>query len=207
MSDRKELKSPLPTNTRQTAVVASLKHRSAVLTTGEEVPIDALIFCTGYEYTFPFLAPSCHVKVDDRRVMPLYKHILHTEYTSLAFIGLCKAILPFPHFDCQVRFTLAAWDGSVELPTLAEMDADTERDYQTKLASGDPHRYAHRLLHKQWEYNDLLASLAGFPPLSDKLRQIFNSVLAAALANLPGYKHMKVEQTGPETYVLQNLQV
>ncbi|KAI0233547.1 Flavin-containing monooxygenase FMO GS-OX5 [Lamellibrachia satsuma] len=205
LSHRKEpKKSPLPTNIRQTTVVASLKPHSAVLTTGEEVPIDAFIPCTGYEYTFPFLAPSCHIKVDDSRVMPLYKHLLHTEYTSLAFIGLCSTVLPFPQFECQVRFTLAAWDGSMKLPTLAEMDADTEHDYQAKLASGEPHRYAHKLASRQWEYNDMLASLAGFPPLSDILRQIYNSVHAAKAVNLLGYKRMKVERTGPDTYILQN---
>ena len=92
----------------------------------------------------------------------------------------------------------------MKLPTLAEMDADTERDYQAKLASGEPHRYAHKLASRQWEYNDMLASLAGFPPLSDILRQIYNSVHAAKAVNLLGYKRMKVERTGPDTYILQN---
>ncbi|KAK2142795.1 hypothetical protein NP493_4745g00000 [Ridgeia piscesae] len=38
---KKGLQAPLPTNLRQTATVASLKPDSAVLTTGEELLLDA----------------------------------------------------------------------------------------------------------------------------------------------------------------------
>ena len=187
------LKGPLPVNIRQTAGATSLKPRSVVLTTGEEIPVDAFIVCTGYEYSFPFLAPSCHVAVDDGRVAPLYKHVLHTGHTSLAFIGLCSKVLPFPQFDCQVRFALAAWDGTMKLPGLKEMNADTEFDEQAKLTNGEPHRYAHMLDGEQWRYNDTLATLAGFPPLPDRLRQIYNSVRKERDVNLVGFKRMTVE--------------
>ena len=193
------LKSPLPANVRQTAVVASLKKRSAILTTGEEIPVDALIICTGYEYSFPFLSPSCHVAVDDGQVAPLYKHVLHTEHPSLAFIGLCSKVLPFPQFDCQVRFALAAWDETMKLPSVQQMNADTEQDQQARLASGEPHRYAHKLDEQQWRYNDTLATLAGFPPLSDMLRRIYNSVRKEKDANLVGFKRMTIEITGPDS--------
>ncbi|KAK2155086.1 hypothetical protein NP493_2110g00011 [Ridgeia piscesae] len=197
------LYAPLPTNLRETATVASLKPDSAVLTTGEELRLDAFIICTGYLYTFPFLAPSCHVKVEDKRVTPLYKHTLHTEYTSLAFIGLCSNTLPFPQFDCQIRFCLAAWDGSMELPTQAEMDADTECDYKAKLATGEPHRHAHKLAGKQWEYYDKLASLAGFPPLPRILQQISDNIDDERANNILGYKHMKVEMIAPDACILK----
>ena len=193
------LKSPLPANVRQTAMVASLKKRSAILTTGEEIPVDALIICTGYEYSFPFLSPSCYVAVDDGQVAPLYKHVLHTGHTSLAFIGLCSKCLPFPQFDCQVRFALAAWDETMKLPSVQQMNADTEQDQQARLASGEPRRYAHRLDDKQWQYNDTLATLAGFPPLSDMLRRIYNSVRKEKDENLVGFKRMTIEITGPDS--------
>ena len=197
------LYAPLPTNLRETAAVASLKPDSAVLTTGEELRLDAFIICTGYLYTFPFLAPSCHVKVEDKRVTPLYKHTLHTEYTPLAFIGLCSNTLPFPQFDCQIRFCLAAWDGSMELPTQAEMDADTECDYKAKLATGEPHRHAHKLAGRQWEYYDKLASLAGFPPLPRILQQISDNIDDERANNILGYKHMKVEMIAPDACILK----
>ena len=202
-SKKKGLYAPLPTNVRETAVVASLKPESAVLNTGEKLLLDAFILCTGYLYTFPFLAPSCHVKVEDKRVTPLYKHILHTEYTSLAFIGLCSNALPFPLFDRQIRFCLAAWDGSMELPTQTEMDADTECEYKAKLAAGEPQRHAHKLGGRRWVYCDELASLAGFPPLPRILQPIYDRIHDEKPKNILGYKHLKVEIIAPDACILR----
>ena len=91
----------------------------------------------------------------------------------------------------------------MELPTQAEMDADTECEYKAKLATGEPPRHAHKLAGRQWEYNDELASLAGVPPLPRILPQIYDSIYDVKAENILGYKHMKVEITGPDTYVLR----
>ena len=57
---------------------------------------------SGYEFVFPFLSAECGVSVVDRQVRPLYKHIIHTEYQRMAFIGLPTVVLPFPLFHKQV---------------------------------------------------------------------------------------------------------
>ena len=82
---------------------------------------EAVILATGYHYTFPFLAPDCGVKVQNRMVQPLYKHLISIANPSLAFVGLpvqvlskchtvklnfCFQICPFPQFDLQVRNAL-----------------------------------------------------------------------------------------------------
>lgn len=93
--------------------------------------MDAIIFCTGYRYDFPFLSPSCRVFLhpDQARralrlgdeteeemeaaeeqgmsVWPLYEHVIHVEHPSLAFIGLNWKVLPFACFETQTRFVLA----------------------------------------------------------------------------------------------------
>jgi hypothetical protein len=41
----------------------------------------------GYKYSFPFLTASCGISVKERRVGPLYKHLLNIRHPTMAFIG------------------------------------------------------------------------------------------------------------------------
>jgi hypothetical protein len=56
----------------------------------------------GYNFDFPFLTPECKVRIEGRRVMPLYKHLIHTELPTICFVGLPFKVLPFPLFHFQV---------------------------------------------------------------------------------------------------------
>ena len=62
-----------------------------------------LLLCTGYNYTFPYLrGPALGLEVRRELVSPLYRFLLPPAFPSLFIIGVCKLILPFPHFHCQV---------------------------------------------------------------------------------------------------------
>ena len=58
-----------------------------------QVEAEAVILATGYHYNFPFLAPECGVKVENRVVQPLYKHLISIANPSLAFVGLPVQVL------------------------------------------------------------------------------------------------------------------
>jgi len=73
---------------------------------GEEriTDIDAIIFCTGYLYTYPFLSSlsssssssSPPLITNGRRVHNLARHFLHTSHPTLVFPGLPIKVIPFP---------------------------------------------------------------------------------------------------------------
>lgn len=64
---------------------------------------DVLMFCTGYNFKYPFLdAAQLGVEIQDHIVSPLYKFMVPPAFPSLFFIGICKIICPFPNFNCQV---------------------------------------------------------------------------------------------------------
>lgn len=71
-----------------------------------EINCDDFIFCTGYHYSFPFFKEDEIVSVNEMRITPLHKHVMHIDYNNLFFIGLCKVVCPFPQFHCQVCFLL-----------------------------------------------------------------------------------------------------
>jgi len=130
------LVSTMPENMRQTVGVSRLEADGAVLLDGTRLDIDTLILCTGYEYVFPFLSAECEVSVEEQQVVqPLYKHVIHTRYPRIAFIGIPKTVLPFPLFHIQVQFFLASLSGRLRTDRLGA------RQVQFFLASLGPAGY------------------------------------------------------------------
>lgn len=162
-----------PENVMQGPGIDRLTRDSAILDDGQAVKVDVLALCTGYMYLFPFLSPECRCGVtEDQRVVPLYKHLIHTHYTSLSFIGLTKTIVPFPAFHCQVLFVLAVLSAKLQLPSEEEMEDDRERDFKWRISKGYLPRAAHTMASFQWDYNDELLTLAGFEPLPPVLKKL-----------------------------------
>nr|CAD7395050.1 unnamed protein product [Timema cristinae] len=145
----------------------------------------------GYEYSFPFLEDSCNLTIQDKRICPLYKHMIHTEFPSLILIGIPFVVVPFPMFDLQytlsgitripgemgmtsslrahlhgytathVQYFLKTLDKTITLPSREDMNAETDHDFQERLAKKMPPRYAHKLGDLQWEYfEDLINGMA-----------------------------------------------
>lgn len=78
----------------------------------EEEPIDIIIFCTGYNVSFPFLEESV-VKVENKHAS-LYKYVFPTrlQRPTLAILGLIKplgAIMPVT--EMQARWVICVFKG------------------------------------------------------------------------------------------------
>ena len=74
-----------------------------LLQDGSQIPnIDAVIYCTGYQYAYPFLEGTDIVTCHDMRVTPLWQHIFPPSVApTLAFIGLLWKSLRNPQFELQ----------------------------------------------------------------------------------------------------------
>lgn len=83
-----------------------------------EERVDAVVFCTGYLYSYPFL-PSLHAKLigDGLRVQTVYQHLFYIEHPSLAFLALPFRITPFPICESQSGALARVWSGRLQLPT------------------------------------------------------------------------------------------
>ncbi|XP_025208895.1 senecionine N-oxygenase-like isoform X1 [Melanaphis sacchari] len=69
--------------------------------------LDAVIYCTGYKITLPFLKPSCGIKVlNDKLITPLHKNIININNPTMGFIGYLNMTFVFRVFDLQVRYYL-----------------------------------------------------------------------------------------------------
>lgn len=110
---------------------------------------DCVIFCTGYQYSFPFLSCDCGLYVENNHVQPLYKHCINIEYPTMAVIGLPFLVLPTQSFDLQIRFVLKYFSKEMDLPTKEEMMADLKRDIKERTESGLKKCEAHKMGPKQ----------------------------------------------------------
>ncbi|KAL8725218.1 MAG: hypothetical protein Q9181_006501 [Wetmoreana brouardii] len=87
-----------------------------------EANIDAIVFCTGYLYSFPFLSSlRPPLIVTGERVENTYQHLFYTPHPSLAFMGLPYKIIPFRTCEGQAAVIARVWSGRLELPSKSDM--------------------------------------------------------------------------------------
>ncbi|MCJ1398947.1 hypothetical protein MMC11_002148 [Xylographa trunciseda] len=103
----------------------SINNRAVRFSNGHvETDIDAIVYCTGYLYSYPFLR-SLHSQLisDGLRVRNLFQHIFYIEHPSLAFLTLPMRILPFPLCEAQAAVMARVWSKRLELPSVKKMHA------------------------------------------------------------------------------------
>ena len=124
-------------------------HRAVRFADGRvEKDIDAVVFCTGYLYAFPFF-PDPFVRTflkDGQRVLGTYKHVFWQQNTSLVFIGLMRRVLPIPVAEAQAAVVARVWSGRLRIPEQEEMtewerkrltEAGNEKEFHVLIEGND----------------------------------------------------------------------
>ncbi|KAL8851223.1 MAG: hypothetical protein Q9221_003854 [Calogaya cf. arnoldii] len=84
--------------------------------------VDAIVFCTGYYYSFPFLSSlQPPVVVSGERVENLYQHIFYIDHPTIAFVGMPFKLIPFRTWEGQAAVVARVWSGRLKLPPMQEM--------------------------------------------------------------------------------------
>ncbi|NXX78719.1 FMO1 monooxygenase, partial [Urocolius indicus] len=124
----------------------------------QEEPIDIVVFCTGYDVSFPFLEEAV-VKVENKHAS-LYKYVFptHLEQPTLAVLGLIKplgAIMPV--MEMQARWVTRVFKGK---------ESKCELSSVPKCSSGWTHLVPSMYFLKTdcLVYMDELASFIGAKP-------------------------------------------
>lgn len=101
-----------------------------------ETDVDAVIFCTGYFYTYPFLEGlSAPITQDGTYVQGLFEHLIYIDDPTLAFIGIPQRIVPFPIAEAQSAWIARVWANRVELPSASFMhDRESKRKDEGKVS-------------------------------------------------------------------------
>ena len=94
---------------------------------GSRVRCDVLVYCTGYEVSFPFFDEGfVSAKNND---LPLFRRVFHPDVPGLSFVGLLQplgAIMPLA--QAQGAWIAEQLTGRYVLPSREAMRADMERE-------------------------------------------------------------------------------
>lgn len=101
-----------------------------------EKDIDAIVYCTGYLYSYPFLkSVEPPIVTTGQRVLGLYKQIFSITHPTLAFTALSTKIIPFPLSEAQSSVIARVWANRLDLPLKMDMELD-ERKKVEELGDG-----------------------------------------------------------------------
>lgn len=148
---------------------------------GSRVAADSIIYCTGYDCSFPFLDTGGLVTVDDSRVGPLYEHTFPPALApSLSFVGLPRMVLVPRFYEAQARWVAQALSGRRPLPPSEEMARSAEEYHRAREAAGVPRRLSHALFFDMDYCDEFGAKHCGFPPVEGWKRDLLSLSLASA---------------------------
>lgn len=123
-------------------------------TDGSAAEVDVVVYCTGYQVTFPFLDTSV-VRTEDNHI-DLYRRVVDPEHPGLYFVGLIQplgAIMPLA--EAQSEWVADLVGGRGALPSYAAMRKQIER-YDEHLRS----RYVASKRHTiQVDFHSYLAEI------------------------------------------------
>ncbi|KIW68189.1 hypothetical protein PV04_04150 [Phialophora macrospora] len=101
-----------------------------------ETDVDAVVFATGYFYSYPFLADVAPpIITDGLRAKGTYEHLFCIHHPTLALPVINLKVIPFPLSQNQAAVVARTWSGRLSLPPTAEMQA-WEREVIQKQGDG-----------------------------------------------------------------------
>lgn len=190
-----------PSNFVQKPDVQEITESGAVFTDGSSENFNAIVLCTGYKYTFPFLSADCGVSVDDNYVRPLFKHVLNINHPTMGFIGLPFQVCASQMFDLQARFCISLWADEEKMPTKAVMQADTDAEMAARWAKGYSKRQAHMMGPDQEKYYKELADAGDLLPLKPVITKLHNASRRHFLDELTTFRKKVYKIVDDENFV------
>ena len=101
--------------------------------------IDAVVLCTGYLHSFPFMEESLRLRTHNR-LFPgvLYKGVVWIDNPKVMYLGMQEPYYTFSMFDAQAWYARDIITGKIALPSKAEMEADASAWQTREEALEDP---------------------------------------------------------------------
>ncbi|KAI8651197.1 hypothetical protein NCS55_01363300 [Fusarium keratoplasticum] len=99
-----------------------------------ETEVDAVIFCTGFHYSYPFLESLEPGIIDPRGgyVKHLWENMLYTADPTLAFLSVPQRGIPFPLVETQSAVISRIWSGRLSPPSEDEMESWVKEEHFQK---------------------------------------------------------------------------
>ncbi|XP_053613918.1 senecionine N-oxygenase-like isoform X3 [Plodia interpunctella] len=195
-------KTPFPENYVRKPDVRELNETGVTFVDDTFEEIDDIVYCTGYEYHYPFLDESSGLTFAPHSVVPLYKYLVNVNQPTMVIMGLVVRACLVIAIDAQARYTTALVKGNFSQPSRDEMMAEWQNRYDSLKSQGRPLSHIHLLDKKEDEYYADLTKESGIervPPVMFKIR---THDAKSKLENLLIYRNYSYEVLDSENFTV-----
>ncbi|KPJ20713.1 Flavin-containing monooxygenase FMO GS-OX3 [Papilio xuthus] len=184
--------------------IKEFNETGVIFVDGTYEEIDDVIYCTGYEYDYPFLDKSCGLAIDKHSVIPLHKYMVNINEPSMVVMGLVIRACLVVAIDAQARYATALIKGNFTLPSKEEMMSEWQKQADIIRSKGRPISDIHFLAEKEDQYYEKMSEESGIdrvPPVMFKIRTMDTE---AKLENLYTYRNYVYEakSNGPRVCII-----
>ncbi|CAH0728412.1 unnamed protein product, partial [Brenthis ino] len=194
-------KTPFPNNYIKKPDVKEFTEHGVRFVDGSYEDIDDVIYCTGYEFDYPFLDESCELNIAPHSVTPLHKYMVNIHHPSMMLMGLTVRACLVVALDAQSRYATALIKGNFTLPSKEEMLEEWQKHVDVIKSKGRPLSDIHFLGEKEDDYYAELTNESGIdrvPPVMFKIRSLD---MVAKLENLYTYRNYVYKVIDNENFV------
>ena len=125
-----------PNNVKEFPLLTKVDGNIVHFSNNETYEADAIIFCTGYQYYFPFLPK--HLRFESPNIAypkGLYKGVILNDNPNIMFMAMQAQAFTYTMFDTEAFYLRDYVMGKIALPEKSERDADIKKWYE-KCISG-----------------------------------------------------------------------
>ena len=149
-----------PDNWKQVPLLQKVEGKTCTFADGSTKDVDAIILCTGYLHHFPFLTEDLKLKTNNRMwPLGLYKGVVWEKNPALFYLGMQDQFYTFNMFDAQAWYARDVILGRIQLPSAAEMAADSQKWRDRELTLAD----AEQMIWFQGDYVKELIEATDYP--------------------------------------------
>jgi hypothetical protein len=109
------------------ATIARMEGRKVVLSNGEIIQPDLIVFGTGFSQELPFLEPAYKsIITGENGQYRLFRNIVHPQLPQLGFVGFNSSLFTTLTSEVAANWLVAYAEQRLALPSLNEMIADMD---------------------------------------------------------------------------------
>ena len=149
-----------PKTMREVPLLMKLEGKTARFKDGSSQEVDAIILCTGYQHSFPFIDDDLRLRTNNRLYPAgLYKGVVWTKNPKLLYLGMQDQYYTFSMFDLEAWYARDVVMGKIQVPPRAEM----EDEIASWRAKEDEGKDCYDAIDFQTAYCEDLAKLVDYP--------------------------------------------
>ncbi|GBP65956.1 Senecionine N-oxygenase [Eumeta japonica] len=179
---------PFPENYIRKPNVKGYVNSTVIFADGSTEEIDDILYCTGYQYYYPFLDDSSGLERKLLYLAPLYKNLVNIRHPTMMFMGLGVRGCVLVAIHTQARYLAALFAGKFSLPSEEIMQKEWDSKV-TEIHKNNKHlKTLHDIGPKEKELYDSMTDEANITRVRPIIAEMYKITTRDKLTNWYEYR-------------------